>query len=46
MLAFMSFGLAQGRLLRYFGMSLSGGVLISLIVATFAVPVIPWKRLK
>ncbi|MEA2067272.1 MAG: MMPL family transporter [Thermotogota bacterium] len=46
MFAFMSFGLAQGRLLRYFGLSLSGGVLISLIVATFAVPVIPWKRLK
>ncbi|MFO7882452.1 MAG: MMPL family transporter [Kosmotogaceae bacterium] len=46
MLAFMSFGLAQGRLLRYFGFSLSAGVLISLIVATFAVPVIPWKKLK
>lgn len=46
MLAFMSFGLAQGRLLRSFGITLAGGVLISLIVATFAVPVIPWKKLK
>ncbi|MFW6120903.1 MAG: efflux RND transporter permease subunit [Petrotogales bacterium] len=46
MLAFMSFSLAQGRLLRFFGLSLAGGVLISLIVATFAIPVIPWKKSK
>ncbi len=44
MFAFFSFVFAQGRLLRQFGLGLASGVFISLIVASFLVPVLPWSE--
>ncbi|AKI97617.1 efflux RND transporter permease subunit [Kosmotoga pacifica] len=43
-LAFFSFAFAQGRLLRDFGLSMAAGVFVALVVATMAVPVLPWKE--
>jgi len=43
MLAFFSFAFAEGKLLSSFGLSLASGVLMSLVVATFLVPVLPWN---
>ncbi|OAA30412.1 RND transporter [Kosmotoga arenicorallina S304] len=43
-LAFSSFAFAQGKLLRDFGLSMAAGVFIALVVATMAVPVLPWKE--
>ncbi|ACR79115.1 exporter of the RND superfamily protein-like protein [Kosmotoga olearia TBF 19.5.1] len=44
MLAFFSFSLAEGRLLRNFGLTLTVGVFLALLVAAFAIPVLPWNK--
>lgn len=46
MLTFFSFIFARGKLLSTFGISLGFGVLASLVVATFLVPVLPWNSKK
>jgi hypothetical protein len=44
--AFISFGFAEGKLLKSFGLSLAFGVFLAWIVAIFIVPVLPWRKEK
>lgn len=45
-IAFISFGFAEGKLLKSFGLSLASGVFLAWIVAIFIVPVLPWRKEK